>query len=94
MGSFHFLLRVEQGGVLVGHIADPWIGGVDLQCGLRKGTEQVYGRTFHLAAVEPRVVILRTENGGHAVVDRAHRRTVASLFVTAPVPLLVLIMTD
>jgi len=54
------------------HIADPWIGGVDVQRGFREGTEQVNGRPFHLAAVEPLIVILRTENGGHAVVDGAH----------------------
>ena len=73
-GCHPFLLRVEQGGVLVVHVADPRIGCVDLQCGFRKGAEQVNGRPFHLAAVEPLVVILRTENGGHAVVDGAHSR--------------------
>ena len=50
-GCHPFLLRVEQGGVLVVHIADPRIGCVDLQCGFRKGAEQVNGRPFHLAAV-------------------------------------------
>ena len=50
-GCHPFLLRVEQGGVLVVHIADPRIGCVDLQCGFRKGAEQVNGRPFHLVAV-------------------------------------------
>ena len=42
---------------------------MDLPCGFREGTEQVNWSSFHLAAVEPLIVILRTENGGHVVVD-------------------------
>jgi hypothetical protein len=32
----------------------------------------VSGRTLHLAAIEPLVIVLRPENGRHAIVDGAY----------------------
>jgi hypothetical protein len=66
------LRRFEEIDVLIAHIANLSIRGVDQQCGVRKRPEQVSGRALHLAAIEPLVIVPQPENGRHAIVDGAH----------------------
>ena len=74
MNNLQFLLRVEHGGVLVAHIADPWIGGVDLEAGFSVGPQQVDGWPLDFGAIEPLVIIAGQEDRRHAVMDGAHLR--------------------
>ena len=60
-GGFHrgrgCLLRSEDIDVLVAHVVDLWIRGVDQQVVSGEGRRQVSGRELHLVAIEPLVIV-------------------------------------
>jgi hypothetical protein len=53
----------EELDILVAHIADLWIRGVDQERGFGKRPGQVSRRALHLAPIEPLGIVLRPENG-------------------------------